>query len=563
VILAPIMMTLEVAMDLMQPWLLRRVIDFGVARHDMWFVLHQGGLMIVCAAFGLIGGLGCGVFAILAAQGTGADVRHATFAKVQGLSFGNLDKLETGALVTRLTSDIVQIQDSVQMMLRMMVRTPLLLFGSLIMGILTSPRLSLLFLVLIPGVLALVWWVTGRMFPMFSEVQRRLDAVNRVLQENLSGIRVVKAFARMQHEIERFGRANVSLTDQTISTTRFAALTMPLMMLILNAGVVATLWYGGYQVAAGSLHVGQIVAFTNYLMQTLMSLMMSSMLIISMSRAEASAKRVLGVLETEPDVRPAESPIEWHSPRGEVRFENVSFGYDSDGGDPVLCDVSFTAEPGQTVAVLGATGSGKSSLVNLIPRFYDATQGQVTIDGIDVRELDEKELRTAVVAVLQESVLFSGTIADNIRFGRPDATDEEVEAAARIAQIDGFVEGLPDRYQSQVGQRGVNLSGGQKQRLAIARALAAKPRVLILDDSTSAVDLRTEARIQEGLAQACPDCTRFVVAQRVAGVLHADKILVLDDGRIVGEGTHEKLMASNDIYREIYESQMEGENAGA
>lgn len=550
-------------MDLMQPRLLQRVIDIGVARRDMPFVIHQGALMILCAALGLLGGLGCGVFAVLAAQGTGADVRRATFAKVQQLSFGNLDKLETGALVTRLTSDVMQIQDAVQMVLRMMVRTPLLLVGSLIMGFLTSPKLSLLFLVLIPGVLMLVVWVTRRMFPMFSEVQRRLDTLNRVLQENLSGIRVVKAFSRAGHEIERFQTANESLTGQNMTTARFAALIMPLMMLILNVGVVAAIWYGGYQVAAGTLHVGQIVAFTNYLMQTLMSLMMSSMLVIRMSRAEASAKRLLGVLETEPEVVPAPDAIKDFSPRGDVRFEGVSFGYDADGGDPVLSDVGFRAEPGQTVAILGATGSGKSSLVNLIPRFYDVTQGRVAIDGVDVRLIDEQALRTAVVTVLQESVLFSGTIADNIRYGFPEATDEQVRAAAKIAQIDRFIEGLPDGYDSVVGQRGVNLSGGQKQRIAIARALPARPRVLILDDSTSAVDIQTEARIHEGLAVALPECTRFIVAQRIATVLSADKILVLDDGRIAGEGRHEDLLASNAIYREIYESQMEADDAGA
>jgi ATP-binding cassette, subfamily B, multidrug efflux pump len=392
-------------------------------------------------------------------------------------------------------------------------------------------------------------------------VQQRLDALNTMLQENLAGVRVVKAFARARHEVSRFGRANDRLAAQNLLAVRTTAVTMPLMMLALNAGVVAALWIGGIRITAGSLQAGQLIAFINYLMQTLMSLMMVSMLIIRVSRAEASAQRVDEVLSSQPQITDQPNAMVAFAPRGRVAFENVTFSYDGDDHDPVLKNISFVAEPGQTVALLGATGAGKSSLVNLIPRFYDVQQGRVTIDGVDVRAVDQTVLHRTVGVALQETVLFSGTIRDNIRYGRPDASDDEVIAAARMAQAHDFVMRFPDGYRSIVGQRGVNLSGGQKQRIAIARALLIQPAVLILDDSTSAVDVETEARIQAALAQRSGALhrqqTRFVVAQRVSTVLSADKILVLDDGRVAAEGTHDELIRTSPIYREIFESQME------
>ena len=400
-------------------------------------------------------------------------------------------------------------------------------------------------------------WIIGKTFPMFGEVQRRLDALNTVLQENLAGVRVVKAFARARHELGRFGRANDQLMDQNIMAARTTAVTMPFMMLALNAGVVAALWIGGVRVMGGSLQVGQLIAFINYLMQTLMSLMMVSMLIVRVSRAEASAQRVEEVLRNEPDIHERPDAITDFAPRGRVAFENVNFSYGGDDADPVLKGISFVAEPGQTIALLGATGAGKSSLVSLIPRFYDVTAGRITIDGVDVRDVDETALHRAIGVALQEAVLFTGTIRDNIRYGRPDATDDEVVAAAGMAQAHAFISGFPAGYASIVGQRGVNLSGGQKQRIAIARALLIQPTVLILDDSTSAVDVETEARIQAALAERREQQTRFVVAQRISTVLNADKILVLDEGRIAAQGTHDELIETSPIYREIYESQME------
>jgi ATP-binding cassette subfamily B multidrug efflux pump len=555
--LAPLLMVVEVAMDLLQPRMIQRIVDSGILRSDLTLVINTGLLMICFALIGLGGGMGCTVFAVLASQGFGADVRGTLFRKVQALSFGNLDRLETGKLITRLTNDVNQIQDVVMMLLRVMVRVPLLLIGSLILAVLTSPRLALLFLPLIPVVTAALIWIINRTFPMYSRVQQKLDALNTVMQENLAGVRVVKAFARAAHEVQRFCRINDDLTSQNVAVIRTGAVAMPFMMLILNLGVVGAIWIGGVQIDAGGLEVGQLIAFINYLMQTLMSLTMVSMLIVRVSRAEASAKRIQEVLESEPEIQT--SPNAWRTfvPRGRVAFENVSFGYAGDEHDLALKDISFVAEPGETVAILGATGSGKSTLVNLIPRFYDVTRGRVTIDGVDVRAIDEVVLRGVVAVALQESVLFSGTIRDNIRYGRPDATDAEVIAAARIAQADEFISHLPDGYDSIVGQRGVNLSGGQKQRIAIARALLMNPRILILDDSTSAVDVETEARIQMALARLHEDQTRFVVAQRVSAAMGADRILILDDGQIVAQGTHAELLATSPIYREIFESQME------
>ena len=556
-ILAPLLMLLEVSMDLLQPRLIERIIDQGVATGNLSVVINTGLLQVGVALIGLVGGIGCGITAVLAGQGFGADLRSALFRKVQSLSFGNLDRLQTGGLITRLTNDVTQVQEIVMMLLRMMVRMPLLLVGSLIMAVITSPHLAVIFLILVPIVLVAMVIIIRLTFPMFGEVQRRLDGLNTVMQENLAGVRVVKAFARARYEIERFGRANNRLMDQNISAMRMSAVTMPVMMLTLNAGIVAAIWFGGLRVTAGGMQIGALVAFINYLTQSLMSLMMMSMAVVRIARAEASAERIHEVLEALPDVRVPCEARQMPHPRGRVAFEHVTFGYHGESGDPVLKDISFVAEPGQTVALLGATGAGKSSLVNLIPRFYDVREGRVTLDDVDVRAINEGDLRRAVGVALQDTVLFSGTIRDNIRYGRPDAGDDEVLAAARIAAAHDFITRFPEGYDAIVGQRGVNLSGGQKQRIALARALLTRPAVLVLDDTTSAVDVETEGRIQDALAAQAHTQTRIVVAQRISTVLSADQILVLDDGRIVAQGDHAELMASSPIYREIYDSQLD------
>lgn len=556
VAVAPLLMVLEVAMDLMQPRMVQRIVDVGIARLDLPVVLHTGLLMTGLAAIGALGGMSNGFCAERAVQAFAADVREALFRKVQQLSFGNLDELETGQLITRLTNDVTQVQEALVMILRILVRAPLLLVGSLVMGVITCPRLAFLPLMLMPVELAAVIWIVKKATPLYTVVQTRLDALNQVMQENLAGVRVVKAFGRGGHEEARFGAANESLTAQAVRAARTVAVMPPFMMLTMNLGIVGVLWFGGAQVAAGGMRMGQIIAFVNYLMTTLFSLMMVSHLIIQLARAGVSARRIQDVLESRAQVRNRPDAAAAPALRGRVAFEDVTFSYDGNGADPVLKGVSFTAEPGQTVALLGMTGAGKSTLVQLIPRFYDATSGRVTVDGMDVRGFDLASLRRQIGMVMQEPVLFSGTIRDNIRYGRPDAAEEDVVAAARAAQAHGFITALPAGYDTVLGQRGVNLSGGQRQRLAIARALLIRPAVLILDDSTSAVDVETETQIQAALAELMRNRTCIVIAQRISTVLDADKILVLDDGQIAAAGTHRELLAGSPIYRDIYASQL-------
>jgi len=456
------------------------------------------------------------------------------------------------------------VQMSLYHMIRILVRAPLLLVGSLVMVLLTTPQLIVLPLALLFVVMIGVILIINKAYPLYSSVQDKLDALNTVMQENLAGVRVVKAFVRARHEKQRFTAANASLMQQTIRVARLIAITMPMVMTAMNLGIVGVIWFGGIQVTQGVMQTGEIISFVNYLMRTLMSLMMVSMVTLQISRAEASAERIAQVLDSEPTVQDKPDAVRDFAPQGRVAFEHVTFSYDGDGHDPVLKDLNFVAQPGQTVALLGTTGAGKSSLVHLIPRFYDVTGGRVTIDGVDVRDVDKEALRRNVGIALQETVLFSGTIRDNIRYGRPDATEEEVVAAAKAAQAHDFITSFPEGYDTVLGQRGVNLSGGQKQRIAIARAILLRPAILILDDSTSAVDVETESRIQAALEEmmrdrtdpSAPLRTSFVIAQRVSTVLTADKILVLDDGQIAAQGTHAELLSSSPIYREIYESQL-------
>jgi ATP-binding cassette subfamily B protein len=557
-------MLLEVATDLMQPRMIQRIVDDGIVQGNMSVVINSGLWMVGLSLLGAVGGIAATTFAVLASQGFGTDLRNALFSHVHSLSFGNYDELGTGGLITRLTSDVSQLQQLVSMMLRIMIRAPLLIVGSLVMAILTSPRLALMFIVLVPLIGVILGWVVNKAYPMFGDVQERLDRLNTVVQENLAGVRVVKAFVRGAYEIVRFGRVNDELMAITVRAARVVALAGPAIRTALYAGVVAAVYLGGVQVVAGSLRIGQVIAFVYYLTRTSWALMFVSMLSMRIARAQASAERLQEVLDSVPQVQNRPEARADFQPQGRVAFQGVTFCYAGNGNEPVLRDVSFEAEPGQTVAVLGATGSGKTTLVNLIPRFYDVNDGAVTVDGLDVRDLDEAALRQQIGVALQEPVLFSGTIRENIRYGRPDASEEEVVAAAMAAQADEFIRALPDGYDSVLGQRGVNVSGGQKQRLAIARALLVKPKVLILDDSTSSVDVETEARIQESLEELLNSRdglagrlnTTFVVAQRISTVLNADKILVLDKGRIAAEGTHKELMASSNIYREIYDSQL-------
>jgi ATP-binding cassette subfamily B multidrug efflux pump len=555
-ILAPLLMLLEVAMDLMQPRMIQRIVDEGISKLDMRVVTQTGILMVGLALIGAVGGIGCTIFSMLASQGFGTDLRGVLFRKVQSLSFGNLDELETGQIITRLTNDITQVQEVVSMILRIMVRAPLMMAGSLVMAIITNPRLALMFIGLIPVVAVILSWVIRKAYPMYGVVQGRLDDLNTVMQENLAGVRVVKAFVRDSHEIKRFGQVNNNLMDQTIRAARAIAVAFPGIVFTVNLGIAGAIWFGGIQVTVGGMQTGELISFVNYLTRALMSLMFVSMLVMRLARAQASAIRIEEVMESTPKVVNQPKINGDFAPKGRVTFEGVTFSYDQDGHDPVLKGIDFIAEPGQTIAILGATGSGKSSLIHLIPRFYDVNQGRITLDGVDVRDLDESVLRRSIRIALQETVLFTGTIRDNIRFGCPDATEAEVVAAAEASQAHDFITSFPDGYDTVLGQRGVNLSGGQKQRIAIARALISHPSVLILDDSTSSVDVETESQIESALETLEVNCTKFIIAQRISTVLNAEKILVLEDGLIVAEGTHRDLLRSSPIYLEIYNSQL-------
>jgi ATP-binding cassette subfamily B multidrug efflux pump len=552
--LAPLVMILVVTMDLTQPKLMQNVVDIGIAHHNLGYVTHYGLLMIALALVSLLGGLGGAYFSTIAAQNVGYDLRNDLFTRVQSLSFGNLDKLDTGHLVTVLTNDVQQVQLVVMMSLRVLVRVPLMIIGSLILAVLISPKLSLILFVLIPVILTVLFWLINKSFPIYKLVQSRLDNLNNIVQENLSGIRLVKAFVRSDYENEKFQSVNDDLTDTTIRALKINTTIGPCMMVIMNLGLVAVIWLGGQQAIAGSLQVGKIMAFLNYLLQILTSLMTVTFIFMNLSRAQASAVRIAGVLDEKPEIRD-KNIVTLNEIKGEVIFDHVTFSYNGKA-DPVLRDISFTAHPGETVAILGATGSGKTSLVHLIPRLYDLQAGRILIDGLDVRDYPNEMLRRSTALVFQQAMIFSGSVKDNIRYGRPQATDQEVVQAAHIAQADDFISALPAGYDTILEQRGVNLSGGQKQRLAIARAVLLRPRILILDDSTSAVDLKTESRIQEALQKVIKDTTCFIIAQRITSVMNADQIIVLNDGVVDAVGTHAELMQRSEIYRDIYRSQL-------
>lgn len=549
-----------VASDLLIPRLTQRIIDQGIATGNLHTVWTTALIMLGAALLSALFALGNNYLSVRVAQNFSHDVRSELVRKVQSFSFGNLDELKTGNLITRSTSDIHMTQMIVMMFLRILTRAPIWAIGASVLLVITSPKLALLMAAFIPVILIFITWFARRVRPMFLWVQKRLDRLNTVLQENLSGVRVVKAFVRERHEIERFESSNVELMEKNIQVMRLVAVLMPTMTLILNLGVVGIIWFGGTATLTGGMTVGKIVASVNYLAFALFPLMMLAGMLAPIAAADASASRILEVLESDPKVQDKPNAQALKNPKGRIAFEQVGFSYGAKEGESILSDVTFTAETGETVAILGATGSGKSTLINLIPRFYDVTAGRITFDGIDVRDLEIQSLRSNVGIALQEAVLFGGTIRENIAYGHMDATDEEVRTAAAAAQAAEFIDVLADGYDTVVGQRGVTLSGGQRQRIAIARALLVKPKVLILDDSTSAVDIETEVKLQDALDRLIADSknstTRFIVAQRISTVLLADKILVLDKGQIESMGTHTELLEISPIYREIYESQL-------
>jgi ATP-binding cassette subfamily B protein len=536
--------------------MVQTLVDQGIANQDMALIVRTSLLMIGASILSALMMIANTIYAVKASRGFEADMREAIFKKIQTFSFGNLDDLSGGQLLTRLTSDLNQIRMMVTMTLRMFTRAPLMAIGSISIMWTTNPELTKYVILLMVGTGVFITYFIRYLQPLFTKSQEKLEQLNQVLEENLSGIRIVKAFVRRDYESERFNKTNTDLTEISVKTNRIISILFPIVLLIMNLGIVVIIYFGGIQVVQGNTTVGTLMAFTNYVFTATFPILMLSMMAGQISYAEASATRIMQILDTKPEINDKQDAIYLEDIRGRVEFQNVSFSYRDDGGDPVLQKISFTAMPGETIAILGSTGSGKSSLVHLIPRFYDVSQGRVLIDGHDIKHIETKTLRRHIGVSLQEAILFSGTIKENIRYGRPDASIEEVIEAAKAAQAHDFILNFPDGYDTHVGQRGVNLSGGQKQRIAIARALLVKPAILILDDSTSAVDVETEIKIEEALEELMKDRTSFIIAQRISTVLNADKILVLDEGNIAAEGTHEELMKTSPIYEEIYESQL-------
>jgi ATP-binding cassette subfamily B protein len=555
-ILALVLLAGMVVADLAIPRLTQTIIDEGIDKQNMQVVGNVSLMMLGAALLSALFAVANTLLSVRVAANTAADIRSAIVRKVQAFSFGNLDRIQSSQLLTRTTSDINMIMMMVMMSLRILTRAPLWLIGSVFMLIATSGQLSWLILVMMPIIGLLIGMFASKARPAFMLVQEKLDRLNMVMQESLEGVRVVKAFVRDGHESARFERANEDLTLQSIRVHQLMAVLIPTMFFLVNLSIVGVVWFGGRLAISGDFNVGQIVASINYMMFSIFPLMMLGAMMGPLAAADASAERILEVLDTEPEVKGRPDAQAPPAITGRVAFEDVCFSYNHGCDEAVLDGVNLVAEPGQTVAVLGATGSGKSSLIHLIPRFYDVDRGRVTLDGVDVRDMPLDALRAQVSIALQEAVLFSGTIRDNIRYGNPAATDEDVVAAAQAAQAHDFISAFPDGYDTEVGQRGVNLSGGQKQRISIARALLVQPRVLVLDDSTSSVDVETEVKIETALEELMDTTTTFVIAQRISTVLNADKIVVLECGQIAAEGTHAELMASSPIYQEIYESQL-------
>lgn len=556
-VFALFLLTSLVFLDLAIPRLIQRIIDQGITQNNREVVLQTAALMIGISVLSTIIAVGNNIYSIQVGEGVTRDLRDALFLKIQNFSFGNLDRQKTGRLMVRLTSDVQAIKSLTQISLRIGTRAPLLMIGSLILMVNTSSSLAFTMIPLLLVTLALIVFFIVKMEPLFLTVQSRLDKLNTVLQENVAGVRLVKAFVRADFEGERFETANQDLTGQSVSVMRFMGIMSPALTVCVNIGMVIVIWAGGLQAIRGELSVGQIVAFTNYLLTTMTPLTMMTMLSNTWASGIASAQRVNEILDTVPEVQdaPGAAVLPAGTQAG-IAFDNVGFTYNGEGNEPVLEHIHLIAEPGEAIAILGATGAGKSTLVNLIPRFYDVTTGRVKFDGFDVRAIKQDSLLAQIAIVPQESILFSGTVRDNIRYGVPDASDEEVIAAAQAAQAHEFIMELAQGYDTHVEQRGANFSGGQKQRIAIARALISEPKVLILDDSTSSVDVETETKIQEALDEQLRDRTSFVVAQRISTVLKADKIIVLDRGQIVAQGTHQELLRTSPVYREIYDSQL-------
>ena len=558
---SPIFITLEVICELLLPLVMAEIVDVAIPAGDVAYICKMGAVMLLLSLAAMACGVLSAKYSTFASQGFGANLRQCLFDKVQDFSFSDIDRFSSASLITRMTNDVNAMTMMLNMGLRMLVRAPVMLIAALCISISINPRLAVVLLVVIPLMMLAIGILMKICTRLFEAMQKKIDGLNNTLQENLIAIRVVKAFVRENHERDKFKKSNDELMDAALNVGLKVIAIMPIMMLAMNGATVAVLYLGGKMVMAEGFLLGDLQAFINYIFQILMSVMMVAVALLQLTRAQACAHRINEVLNTEPSVedKPHAKEQALPAPKGQVEFQNVSFKYVATGtGDDVLSNISFTVKPGSFVAIVGGTGTGKSSLVNLIPRFYDVTGGAVLVDGMDVRDYPLEELRSRIGMVLQTNVLFTGTIRENLLWGRPDATEEEIIQAAKDAQAYDFIMSFPDGFDTMLTQGGTNVSGGQKQRLCIARAMLRKPAILILDDSTSAVDSATEAAIRESFQKNLKDTTVIIIAQRISSVQYADEILILDDDHIAGQGTHEELLANNAIYQEIYQSQQEG-----
>ncbi|WP_289285635.1 ABC transporter ATP-binding protein [Parablautia intestinalis] len=559
-ILGPLFMIVEVIGEVVLPKLMANIINVGAADRNVAYIIGMGITMIFTALLMLAGGVGGAYFGAKAAISFASDLRSDVFDKVQKFSFSNLDQFSTGSLVTRLTNDITQVQNLINMALRMMLRAPGMLIGALIMAFMMNKQLALVILVVVPVLAVLIALVIKTAFPKFNVMQKKLDALNSTIQEVLTNVRVIKSFVRGDYEEERFAAANEELKESSLNAFKVVILNMPIMMCMMNLTTLGIVWFGGKQILAGTMPVGDLTAFTTYIVQILMSLMMLAMVLLQSSRALASLNRITEVLDTEVNLTDEGCRLPDKTVNGgTVEFKDVTFRYYKANKEAVLSHISFKVESGQILGIIGGTGSGKTTLVQMIPRLYDVDEGEVLVDGINVKDYSLKHLRDGVGMVLQKNILFSGSIMENLMWGDAGASRQETIKAARAAQADGFVTSFTDGYETELGQGGVNVSGGQKQRLCIARALLKKPGILILDDSTSAVDTATEAKIRESFTSTLKDTTKIIIAHRITSVMDADQILVLDEGKIVGAGSHEQLLKECGPYQEIYYSQMDKE----
>ena len=556
-VFAALCITAESLFELVIPLIMANIVDIGVASGDRTYIFEQGAWMLVCAFLALLLGIGSAKFSAVAGQGLGANLREAEYAKLQQFSFANVDHFQLSSLVTRMTSDVTNIQNSISGGMRPACRGPAMLVAVTAVAFTINAELALVFLVALPVLAVCLFLIIRGVRPLFAKMQGAIDLVNRIIQENLTAVRVVKAYVRGDYEIGKFGEVNTNLQTQSERAFRLATTNMAAMQFVMYGTILSILWFGGKMIRIGGMQVGELTGFLSYVLQILNSLMMISNIFLMLTRSLASGKRILEVMDEKIDIT-EEKAEEIEVTRGEISFEHVYFKYKEEAQEYVLSDITLHIGAGETVGIVGQTGAAKSTLVQLIPRLYDITSGRLLIDGHPVEKYPLKHLRDAVAMVLQKNTLFSGTLKENLLWGSPEADMEEIEEACRIAGADEFIGRLEKGYDTEMGQGGVNVSGGQKQRICIARAILKKPKVLILDDSTSAVDTATEARIRRMLTEKLPEMTKIIIAQRISSVRHADKIVVLEDGRIQGIGTHEELLAGNKIYQEIYESQKEG-----